>query len=140
MSDKNYNYKAEIEIIQMKKTTRLNGFGSFIKNENLVGKWNLSQIKSIKFSSTDLLPFLEFDFENNLILGNTACNDFNTSFEIKNNEIKFTELFLTDFNCNDLIFEQFFIKSLIESNSFRIEGKELKFYKDGYLEIVLENK
>ena len=35
---------------------------------------------------------------------------------------------------------QNFVKSLNEVNTFKAEGNELKFYKDGILELIFEKK
>ena len=42
--------------------------------------------------------------------------------------------------CEDLSLEQNFVKSLNEVNTFKAEGNELKFYKDGILELIFEKK
>jgi len=141
MSDKNYNYKAEIEIIQMKKTTRLKGCGFFILSEDFSGKWILKQIQSkrVKLNDNSIIPFLEFDFENNRVSGNAGCNGLSASFSIKNDGIKFSEILLTRMFCEDMSVEKNFIESLNEVNTFKIEGNQLKFYKNGLLEMIFEN-
>lgn len=142
MSDKIYEYNAEVEIIQFKKTTKHKGCGYFVANDLLSGTWFLSQIKSKKISNNQIsvVPFIEFDLENNRVSGNASCNGFSSSFILKNDKISFKEILLTRMFCEDLTLEKNFIESLNEINSFKVDGDELKFYKEGFLEMVFEKK
>lgn len=142
MSDRDYNYKAEIEIVQFKKTTKLKGCGYFVADDVFSGKWFLKQIKSKKvaINENSIIPFIEFDIENKRASGNAGCNGFSCSFDLNNDKIIFREVLLTRMFCEDLTLEKNFVQSLNEVNSFKVEGNELKFYKDGFLEMVFDKK
>lgn len=142
MSDRNYDYKAEVEMVQFKKMTKLNGCGFFVFEDFLSGTWLLKQIKSKNIPTNENLiqPFIEFDIENNRISGNAGCNGFSSSFELHNDQIAFKEILLTRMFCQDLTLEQNFVHSLNEVNRFEVEGKELKFYKNDFLEMVFIKK
>ena len=142
MSDRDYNYKAEVEIVQFKKTTKLKGCGYFVADDVFSGKWFLKQIKTKKLEANQnlIIPFIEFDIENKRASGNAGCNGFSSSFDLNNDKILYKEILLTRMFCEDLSLEQNFVKSLNEVNTFKAEGNELKFYKDGILELIFEKK
>lgn len=142
MSDKNYEYSAEVEITQFKKTTKHKGCGYFVANDLLSGTWILSQIKSKKVSNNQnsIIPFIEFDLENNRVSGNAGCNGFSSSFILKSDRISFKEILLTRMFCEDMLIEKNFVETLNEVNSYKVDGHELKFYKEGFLEMIFEKK
>lgn len=142
MSDRDYNFKAEVEVIKFKKVNKLKGCGFFVADDFFSGKWFLKLLKSKKVATDEnsIIPFIEFDIENKVASGNAGCNGFNSSFVLNEDKILFREILLTRMFCDDSSLEKIFEKSLNEVNSFRVEGNELKFYKDGFLEMVFEKK
>ena len=142
MSDRDYDYKADVTITQLKKTTKLKGCGYFVADEILSGNWMLKQINGSKIMSDEelVIPFLEFDIENNRVSGNSGCNGLSAEFTLLKNEIKFNDIILTRMFCGEENIENEFISSLKEINTFKVDGNILKFYKNGYLELLFEKK
>lgn len=140
MSDRDYDYKAVIEMVQLKKQTKIKGCGYFIANDFLTGKWILNQIKSKRITLDDetIIPFIEFDIENNTISGNAGCNGLSATFAVKNNEIKFNDISLTRMFCEDLYVENNLVSLLNEVSTYKVEGRFLKFYKGDVLEMIFE--
>lgn len=142
ISAKVYDYRVEVEMVQLKKITKLKGCGYFIAKEALSGKWTLTQLKSKKIDNngSSVVPFIEFDVENNRISGNAGCNGLSSNFYLKNDFINFNEISLTRLYCENLALEQDLANSLNEVSTYRVEGNYLKFYKNGFLEMVFERE
>lgn len=142
MSDRDYDYRADVTITQLKKTTKLKGCGYFISDEILSGNWKLKQLKGAVIKSVDdsVIPFLEFDIENNRVAGNSGCNGLSAEFTQLKNQLKFNEIILTRMFCGEENVENEFISSLKDINTFKVEGNFLKLYKNGYLELLFEKQ
>jgi len=140
MSDKKYNLKADIEIVQFKKLTKLKGCGYYFLNESLNGKWELQQIKSKKIPLNTITPFIDFDLDRNLISGNAGCNGLSASIAINNNELYFNEILLTRMFCEDLTLENNFVNILGQITNYKVNGNTLNLYNGKYLEMVFVKK
>lgn len=138
MSDKVYPYKALVEMTQMNKITKISGCATYLMNKDFDGKWMLSQINNKKVVENDqtVIPFLDFDIENNRVSGNAGCNGLSSLIWVENKNIKFSEPILTKMFCEDLSMEETFVKTLKEITNYKIQGARLNLYKGESLEMI----
>ena len=85
--------------------------GNFTETETsqevtqLNGNWNVIMIDDINLNPEDFikgLPVIKFDTENEMISGNTGCNDFTGDATYMGNTIKIGDLIATKIACPDM--------------------------------------
>ncbi|QYU68442.1 META domain-containing protein [Leptolyngbya sp. 15MV] len=108
-------------------------------------RWILKSIGGDKIELSKDLPFLNFDREKMSAGGNGGCNVFGGSFEVKDNSIKFGDMFSTMMACeheNRMSIEQRFFDGLRSADRFEINNGRLILYKgdDPVLEFAAADK
>jgi heat shock protein HslJ len=78
------------------------------------------------------MPYLEFHLNNNMVLGNTGCNELNGEAVVSGNKIKFGSISATKMNCNDATYEIDFREALSPGTvEYSIENLKLTITKNG---------
>ena len=91
-------------------------------------KWKLVKLmgKDIK----DSKAFISFATEDNRFFGNNSCNNFNGTFEVKNEtQLKLSEAATTRMACPDMTMETQFMEVLNTADNFSLHGKTMTLNK-----------
>lgn len=93
-------------------------------------KFKGEELKKEQFSSTK--PYIEIKIAQSKIGGNTGCNDFLISAEIKEDKIIIgNDITITKKACDDMGFETNFISALIgKTYTYKIENMKLYFSEE----------
>lgn len=101
-----------------------------VKNETLAGKWQLQPVLASDTAS-GRIPTLNFDLLKSRVNGNTGCNSFGGSFELKGNALSFsTNMISTKMACPGYN-EKIFLDNLFKTNRYQI--------KEGVLQLMYNN-
>ena len=103
-------------------------------------RWSLKKIHS----DSTVIPvstraYIRFDKEKKSAGGNGSCNVFGGSVEVKDHEIKITDIFSTKMYCDAVqSTEDVFFMQLKKVDRYDIKGKSLLLYKDKKLLLEFE--
>jgi len=101
--------------------------------QNLDGTWVLTYITGPRITFEGLYPdkkpTMVFDLENNKIGGNTSCNSYGSTIELKKDKIKLEQPHSTMMACEGSG-ESVFLNMLMNIESYKVTGDTLSFYKD----------
>lgn len=139
MSDTEYAYKAEVKITKNGKVVLdQNGCGTYLLNEQLAGKWTLTEINKKPLPKTHeyVTPYLEFDTEANAVSGNASCNGLVAQVFSEGTTIRFSHMALTRMFCVHENIEQEFSSTLSNITRYELQGKTLRLYSDDQLRMV----
>jgi heat shock protein HslJ/uncharacterized membrane protein len=135
MSDISYPYSVKINIknIDKNEKTELSGCGNYTYDYRLDDIWVLekfkgSEIKKEQYSKTK--PYIEIKIKDSRIGGNTGCNEFYGTIEIRSDKIVISnKISLTKMACADIEnFESDFIQAMSgKTFSYKIENMKLYF-------------
>jgi heat shock protein HslJ len=94
--------------------------------------WALSSINGEKVVIDETiknLPMLEIYVEDEIVRGNTSCNDINGKVKVDKNKISFYDITTTEMACpGDL--ETTFLSALQKVDNYKIEKLKLYLYED----------
>lgn len=104
-------------------------------------KWQLVTIDGsrIATSTGNQIPYLEFDLTKKTISGNGGCNSYGGSYDLKDNNISFTNIFHTEMACDALDTEVLFFQKFSEVKTF-VSKPDILQLLDASGNIVLELK
>jgi heat shock protein HslJ len=90
--------------------------------------WKLFELNGIKVSETPREPFIVFEKNENRFHGNTSCNNFFGTFELKmKNKIKFSQGGMTKMACIENQLEASFIQVLESTIVYKTQNDTLIF-------------
>lgn len=135
-----------IQCSQMAKKTNTQSAPNLVDENNRVeastdssklsGTWELNYITGSRIAFDGLYPnkkpTITFDVVNNVVSGNTSCNNFNGKLIVEGNKIDFTiPLAMTKMMCQDGKGENVFLGTLKKVNTYSISnGTSLNFIQD----------
>lgn len=134
MSDISYPYSVKINIINIDKNekTELSGCGNYTCDYRLDDIWVLekfkgAEIKKEQYSKTK--PYIEIKIKDSRIGGNTGCNDFYGTVELKGETMLINKnISMTKMACTDIMnFESDFINA-ISGKTFKYKIEDLKLF------------
>lgn len=105
-------------------------------SSKLTGTWELNYITGSRIAFGGLYPnkkpTITFDVVNNLVSGNTSCNNFSGKLIVEGNKIDFTgPIAMTKMMCQDGKGENVFVETLKKVNTYTISnGTSLNFIQD----------
>lgn len=102
-------------------------------------KWQLVTINgnTITASPNTQTPSLEFDTNKKIISGNGGCNSYGLSYELKGQNLSFTNIIHTEMACDALDTEVLFFQKLSEVKTFASKQDILQLM-DAANKVVLE--
>lgn len=95
-------------------------------------RWVLSELMGLAVTNKpgQKAAFLQFDNENARVSGNSACNNFFGSYELRNgNRISFGQLGSTMMACVDMQTESTFLQVLQKADNYAIKDDTLSLHK-----------
>lgn len=110
--------------------------------KDLEGKWNIVEVKGTKVSQENM-PFMQFNIAENKVNGNAGCNTFNSSFELKDDDVSAISFGIgmsTMMACLDMELESMILKNieLVKSvKAGKSANEMLLLDKDGNVLFVL---
>lgn len=104
-------------------------------------KWVLYKLKTKDGTKTLSISksYLQFDTKNNIVIGNTDCNDFTSSINIDSNLV-FENIITTKMNCKRTSNESAFLNALNSTTKFKVTSKLLYLYHDKKLVAMFTRK
>lgn len=88
--------------------------------------WKLVELNGISVNETSREPFIAFENEENRIHGNTSCNDFFGTFELREkNQIKFSQVGMTKMACIGNTVETPFTQALESTTAYKNDDGSL---------------
>lgn len=117
-----------------------------VSTSQLEGTWELNYITGPRIAFDGLYPnkkpTISFDIANNLVSGNTSCNNFNGKLNAEGNKISFTDpMAMTRMMCMDGNGENVFLETLKKVDSWSVtDGNTLNFRKGDVTMIRFEKK
>ncbi|MCG2460156.1 copper resistance protein NlpE N-terminal domain-containing protein [Flavobacteriaceae bacterium F89] len=91
-------------------------------------RWKLTELRGQKVNHSS--AFIVFSTENNRVYGNSGCNNFSGSFELKKgNQIGLSQLASTRMACPDMDSEQAFLSAMGMVDNYSISGGTLLMNK-----------
>ena len=139
MSDNHYTYKTHVLLTKKgKEILNQNGCAHYILDHDLAGKWLLTEINMQKLPREHeyVTPFIEFDAENNKIVGNASCNGLMGEVLNEGKNIRFTHIGLTRMFCVNETIEAEFTKALEQITAYEITGNTLKLFSGNQVKMV----
>jgi heat shock protein HslJ/uncharacterized membrane protein len=122
---------------------RYEGCGSYFANQDLNGRWVLSQTFQQELSAAQFkkgIPYLDFNIKSNKLKGFNGCNNFESRMEVQGNRIRFTSFTLTQNTCSTestKMFTESFNNSMID---YKISGDSLICYLLGDRTLLFRKK
>lgn len=91
--------------------------------------WKLVELSGVLLNETTREPFIIFENEQNRVHGNTSCNNFFGTFELKGkNQIRFSQVGMTKMACIGNDVETRFIQVLDSTMTCKIYNGVLLFF------------
>ena len=113
---------------RMAPLARFKAIEPAVTNSNLNGTWELDYISGPGIAFDGLYPnkkpIISFNLTDNKLTGNSSCNNFNTTFIIDGNNIRFNEPAATRMACAG-DGEAVFFKTLATVNKYSVNGNTL---------------
>lgn len=126
MSGEMFDYTVSVTLTENNKDKRTyNGCGKYLLNENINGRWYLTQLKNEYVNHSILLkpnPELIFDASNKQFTGHAGCNQFSGKLFIDAKTLRFDQMMSTEMACNDGGFENRCMQALRATTKYEIKG------------------
>jgi heat shock protein HslJ len=114
--------------------------GKEVTNPLINDIWILDFVEGVDYhpepDSNDR-PMIEIHLKDNIVTGNTGCNNMNGKVKVNGNEIFFSDIITTEKICEKSIEPEFLI-ALGMVNNYKIEKLKLNMYRDDEILLVFQ--
>jgi uncharacterized membrane protein len=142
MSGEQFPFKARVDVKRSSDNdyTSFEGCGRYVMDSRLNDIWVLMLFGDRKLEAQDFrkgFPILEFNLNENRVVGSTGCNRISGKFETRGNRITIGQLATTRMACPNMAFEQEFLSAVTgEAFHYAIDAGRLMLTGDNG--VVLE--
>jgi uncharacterized membrane protein len=142
MSGEQFPFKARVDVKRSSDNdyTSFEGCGRYVMDSRLNDIWVLMLFGDRKLEAQDFrkgFPILEFNLNENRVVGSTGCNRISGKFETRGNRITIGQLATTRMACPNMAFEQEFLSAVTgEAFHYAIDAGRLTLTGDNG--VVLE--
>lgn len=142
------NYSINGTILSLNKgrmapLARFHKVEASVVNNELEGTWEVDDVSGAKIDFDELYPnkkpIITFNFSDHKLTGNSSCNNFNTTFVINGNNIKFNDPMATKMACPGEG-EPFFFNTLKTVTRYSISGNTLNLITGDIAVMRLQKK
>ncbi len=105
-------------------------------------RWVVAEMKGVPVQQSGGRKdaFIRFEVPEKRFVGNGGCNQINGNYTLDKNELMFSEVISTKMSCNDIEFENTFLKILATVNRYEIRGTDLVLKNKREVVLVLRSQ
>ncbi len=92
--------------------------------------------EAINFKDDMKIPMLEFQVEDTSVTGRAFCNSIRGSYEMSDEEIKFSAFAGTRMTCPDQVLEDTFLRLFERIKKYKISNSELSLFDSNQSELL----
>lgn len=130
IKDKKLAYKVEVKMMKKENSKEKNfsGCGEYCIDYRLYDSWVLESLKGKEINSKQNnrdLPSIEINSSSKRIEGFSGCNRFSGKVFQERELLRFTNIMSTKMACENLSFEDKFLKAIQQSTGYKIKNNRL---------------